>query len=296
MAKLSSVQQLGENFLAVIENWKKEKRDKEMFEKEMQFKHRQMNLLNTYREGIIENQRVQQERLQNQFEADLSNQYLPSDKGTRGIDLNKRFGVDVFNPKGIYSNIQPTTPDPVKGANIEFKPGIGHLEVKTVDGKPVDYNLLKGISTGGSGSGSGTTTTKDPKLSQSASDGLAFLKDPVYNVVGSDKSLTADEVAFKFSKSINALKKDLLGSRTTVWFDTIVKKFGRIPTSDELDKEIVKHAEGKEFTATLTDTEVGELRRLSGYLENAETGIKRTQNKIKEMRTPQEEGKFLGIF
>jgi len=61
MAKLSSIQKMGENFLAVIENWKKQKQDKEEFEKKMQYYHRQQTLINT-------RFNVEQDRLKSQFE------------------------------------------------------------------------------------------------------------------------------------------------------------------------------------------------------------------------------------
>ena len=148
----------------------------------------------------------------------------------------------------------------------------------------------------GTGSGSGSTTTKDPKLTQSASDGLAFLKDPVFQKsLGGDLiDLTNDEVSNKFSRSINALKKDVLGARATNWFDNIVRKFGRMPTADELDKEILKHGEGRDFEATLTDAEVGQLNRLVEYLENAESGIKRIEERLKPVTEPEKGGGFLG--
>ena len=62
MPKLSSIQNFGEQFLSVIQNLKKERTEKEQFEKDMRFKHRQMNLLNS---RFL----AEQDRLKTQFEA-----------------------------------------------------------------------------------------------------------------------------------------------------------------------------------------------------------------------------------
>lgn len=70
MAKLSSVQQFGENFLAVIQDIQKRKQDQEEFNRTMQFQKRQMNLLNT---RFL----TEQDRLKSQFEA------------THGLDVQK---------------------------------------------------------------------------------------------------------------------------------------------------------------------------------------------------------------
>jgi len=85
-----------------------------------------------------------------------------------------------------------------------------------------------------------------------------------------------------------------LGSRASNWFDNIVRDFGRIPTADELDKQIVKHTE--EFK-TLSDSDAGELRRFVGLLEDAKNGIKKIEDFIKPKKakeTKEEGGGFLG--
>ena len=249
MPKLSSIQNFGEQFLSVIQNIKKERAEKEQFEKEMRYKFRQQNLMNTYYKGILENQ------------------------VTDNILAREKFEYD--------KTLVPET-KPVKGASIEFKEGIGHVEVKTEDGRPVDYNMLKGIGSTGSGSGSGTTTTKEPKLTEAGSNGLAYLKDPIFTTTtGKDLyNKTDEQVANEFSRAINAIQKDVLGSRATNWFENITRQYGRVPTSTELDSEIIKHASGEGFTATLSDVEVGQLNRLSEYLEDVEPGIKKIQKRL----------------
>lgn len=302
MPSKQSVQHFGETLLTVIQNERDRRLRLEEFNREMGWRNRQLNFTAKYQEGLLERGQQQEDRLREQNIANLigSGFRTGGQLGRENIRTGERDiqepAFELFGEKFGFPPQQ--APEPFTGDRYEtisnnvvgtgkFKGQKVNLAYDKKEQEQVQFPVHIDPN---------KDTTKDPKLTQSASDGLAFLKDPVYNVVGQDKGLTADEISNKFTKSINALKKDVLGSRATVWFDTMVREFGRMPTSDELDREIVKHGEGKEFAATLTDVEIGQLRRLSGYLEDAETGIKRTQKKLKEMRTlPKESGGLLGI-
>jgi len=141
MPNRQSVQQFGEKFLAVIQNLKREKQERDEFNREMRFRYRQMNLLNTYREGIIENQRVQQERLQNQLDFNVAQNYTPvenigitgrvnprtgkydTETGSLPITTSKEtketFGADIGEGNFIKNTLIPKTPEPFTGDRYE---------------------------------------------------------------------------------------------------------------------------------------------------------------------------------
>jgi hypothetical protein len=118
--------------------------------------------------------------------------------------------------------------------------------------------------------------SKEPKLTEAGARGLANLKSPnfIKDSGGKGTYMTPDEVQNSLSMNIQSLAKDILSSRSNNWFFNIVKQWGRIPTSEELDAEIVKHYQTDK---TISSKEVEELNKLSEYLEDASDGIKKYQ-------------------
>jgi len=303
MTKLSSVQQFGENFLKVIENERLRKQQREEFNREMSWRNRQLNLMDKYKTGLLEQGQQQEYRLGEQLKLDalqsgfgLVPEKQPGRENIRTGEYETESRSGTILPtidigKNLYTYPEPQAPD-LSGDRYETIEtnvvGTGEYTGQKVNRyrdkftnkeyqRPVYIKPEKTTTTT-------TTGGKDPKLSEAGSKGLAWLKNPIFRrdlpglIEGKVKSidLRPEEIANKFSESINALKKDVLGSRATNWFDNIVREFGRIPTADELDRQIVKHATEHK---TITDTEVGQLNRLVQYLEDAETGINKIQKR-----------------
>ena len=70
MTKLSSVQQMGEGFLKVIENERIRKQRLEEFNREMSWRNRQLNLVDKYRTGLLEQEQQRGYRLGEQLKLD----------------------------------------------------------------------------------------------------------------------------------------------------------------------------------------------------------------------------------
>ena len=109
MPKLSSIQNFGEQFLSVIQNLKKERADKEQFEKEMRYKFRQQNLMNTYYKGILENQVTDNILARERFEYEKTLLPEPPKTNTEGSYKNPETGTiwkwDETNQKPLDTGI-----------------------------------------------------------------------------------------------------------------------------------------------------------------------------------------------
>ncbi len=247
---------------------------------DINFRLRELTLLSDYQQDVedrlLESQNI---RKQEELGRYVRQEFTETPEGQTP-------DVTVFG-QGLTSPVIEPKQEGIERTITDYSSGEGIIYGITDSGEKKRLGKAKPITEGKD------KTTKEPKLTESASDGLAFLKNPVFQKGqgGNLFELTNDEISNKFSESINALKKDVLGARASNWFDNIVREFGRIPTADELDKQIIKHAE--EFK-TLTDTEVGQLNRLVEYLEGAESGIKRIQDRLKPV-TEKEDNGLLGI-
>ena len=260
----------GESFLATVDRERKLKQQQDQFNKDMAFKNRQLGLIDIYRTELLADQDAQEKRLQARFEFDKEQ-----------ANKTKPFTGDRY--ENISTGVIGT--EEFKGQKVnKIYDKLEQKEFQVpsfIDATKIDKDK----------------TPKEPKLSDAGAEGLAYLKSPVFTK-GSGKTtyeLTNEEISNNFSGSINAVKKDILDSRTSSWFDTIVRQYGRMPTADELDREIVKHAGGEGFPATLTDADVGKLRRFVGYLEDAEGGIKKIEGRLKPQPPKDEDNGILGL-
>ena len=109
MPKLSSIQNFGEQFLSVIQNIKKERTEKEQFEKEMRYKFRQQNLMNTYYKGILENQVTDNILARERFEYEKTLLPEPPKTNIEGSYKNPETGTiwkwDETNQKPLDTGI-----------------------------------------------------------------------------------------------------------------------------------------------------------------------------------------------
>jgi len=246
----------GESFNATVDRERKLKQQQDQFNQDMAFRNRQLGLIDIYRTELLADQDAQEKRLQARFEFDKEQ-----------ANKTKPFTGDRY--ENISTGVIGT--EEFKGQKVnKIYDKLEQKEFQVpsfIDATKTDKDK----------------TPKEPKLSDASSKGLAWLKDPVFvkdaGMKGGEMQsigIAPDVIANKFSESVNALKKDLLDSRTTSWFDTIVSKWGRIPTGLELAREISKHA----GSGTLTDTDVGKLRRFAEYLKGVDPGMDKIQREL----------------
>ena len=260
----------GEQFVKTLESDRKRKKEEDQFNQDMAYKYRQQNLMM----GLYQ-QRQDLDREQSFVDVKKDDVYnkigVPEGKYHTSLIDNV---INAYNKTG-----EKITPK--KFSKLEPLYG-GMLETQYQEGQeePLSYGTLykpeKGIEGGQGGGG------KEPKLTEAGATGLANLKSP--NLVENNTYMTPEKAKNVFQRSLQALTKDVLGSRASNWFYNISERWGRVPTADELDKEIVKHYEGK--NKTLTDVDVEQLNRLVEYLETAEEGIKKYrtyEDKIKKL-------------
>jgi len=287
----------GEGFVKTLESERKRKKEEDQFNQDMAFKYRQQNLMNIHYQQQEKRLQESEAREKDLQELGIRSQYqeispepnmplLPIIMGgVAGGERNKNFdALKPFQEGKFYA------PKQAEGkTNFEFKskynPQRGINEIFWVDKnnpdvEPKYYGDEKPDK--GSGDGQNNRGDKEPKLTEAGATGLANLKSP--NFIENNTYMTPEKAKNVFQRSLQALTKDVLSSRASNWFYNISEKWGRVPTADELDKEIVKHYEGKNKTLTVFD--VAQLNRLVEYLETAEEGINKYRNyedKIKKL-------------
>ena len=276
----------GESFLKTLQSERERMRKEQEFNQEMSFRTRQMNLMNSIYQQRQDLDVAQENRARELDEYEIRENYqeIPNSftgvgslplgmlaGGQSGEQLNKPFD-NVLNPFEKGKFYLPKQDPQKQGTLTNFRigddgnvwgwnPNTNEFERTNLKAPEKDVKNPKQTEGG----------DEEPKLSESGAKGLANIKNP--NFVRDSKYMTPDEAKQHLSQNLQSLTKDLLGSRASNWFYNIVNAWGRVPTGDELDREILKHAEGE--NKTLTPVEVEQLNRLSEYLDDASEGLKR---------------------
>ena len=132
MAKLFSPrvgQNFGEAFLSTLDRERKLNQQQQQFQQQMAFRNRQLNFINIYRDNLIEQNRVQEERLRDQGIADvIGGGFTPIDQvegDVTRVPTTELFGQEFLNPQ----------------TQAPKQEGIERTITKNINGKPIIFGV-----------------------------------------------------------------------------------------------------------------------------------------------------------
>ena len=266
MPKLSSIQNFGEQFLFVIQNLKKERTEKEQFEKEMRYKFRQMNLLN-------ERYKAEEDRLQNQFDYNVSQDFTKVQEGagitgrqnprtggfdthlplTTGKEVKETFGADIGEGNFVKNSLLPQTPEApdLTGDRYETKQsntiGTGKYKGQKVDiirdkftNDEFEQPIYKEPK------GGNDTESKGSSLKEFEIKALNNLEEPILNVrvknaegIESEAPMTPSETKRYLFDNFNVVANAHLKNNEALgWLKRYIKKRGWIPSTTEITNAV----------------------------------------------------------